>query len=88
MDILFGIFLFFVIIILAARIFIRYGLPYILGRFIRKQEQNFYQSNNQSQQQKKEEGEVKIRQKSSTNKKRHKDDKTFGEYVDFEDVEQ
>lgn len=90
MDIFFGIILFFIIAAYLFRLFIRYGLPYILGRFIRKQQENFaggFQQNDFSQKKSTNDGEVKVKRKKSTTKQKDQSDKTFGEYVEFEDVD-
>ena len=80
MEVFLGIILFFVILYYAFKLFLRYVLPWILARFIRNQNERFSQH---YQSTKPEEGEVRIR-KNKANRK--KDDNGFGEYVDFEDV--
>jgi len=82
MEILLGIILFLVIIYYAFKIFLRYGLPWILARFMRNQQEKFnqqYQHNTQK------EGEVRLKNNKS---KKEKDDSDFGEYVDYEDVDE
>ena len=69
------------------RLFLRYGMPWLLGRFMKKQQEKFNQAYNQQQGfgQGNTEGEVEINVPS---KKEQKKDNGFGEYVDFEeDVE-
>ena len=66
------------------KIFLRYGLPWLIARFVRKQQakQGQYQrSSNMNS----EEGEVRLK-KDPTQKTN--DDTDFGEYVDFEDVKE
>lgn len=80
-------FLFIVVIIYYAfKLFIRYALPWILTRFMKKQQEKFnnmsgfqngdYNSTN--------EGDVKVK---TSNKSKPKDDSEFGEYVDFEELD-
>ena len=66
------------------RLFLRYGMPWILGRFMKKQQEKFNQAYNQQQGfgQGKKEGEVEI---NVPPKKEMKKDNGFGEYVDFEE---
>jgi len=61
-------------------------LPWLMGRYVKKQQEKFYQGFDQSGRnaQPKKEGEVKIKQ---PRKKSKKDDGDFGEYVDFEDLD-
>ena len=77
MDILFGIILFFVLLYYALKLFLRYGLPWLIGRFMRNQ-QNKYQQQ-QGDNQNKKEGEVRVKMDKG---KKGKDDSGFGEYVD------
>lgn len=83
MDILLWILLVFVITYYALKLFLRYGLPWLIARFVKKQQEKF---NQQPYQQQQKEGEVHIR-KEPENDKHAKDDKSFGEYVEFEDVD-
>jgi len=66
------------------RLFLRYGMPWLLSRFMKKQQDKFNQAYNQQQgfQQKKKEGEVEI---NVPPKKEPKKDNEFGEYIDFEE---
>ena len=83
MDILLGIILFFVLIYYALKLFLRFGLPWLIGRFMRNQ-QNKYQQQQGFGKQKKE-GEVRVKM---TKTEKEKDDSGFGEYVDYEDVKE
>jgi hypothetical protein len=78
----------FILLYYAFRLFLRYGLPWLLARHIRKQQQKFYNANGQAESnaRKKKEGEVKIKNSGSNMKK--KKDEDFGEYVDFEEVDE
>ncbi len=80
-------FLFIVIIIYYIfRIFIRYALPWFLARFMKKQQEKFnnmggFQRNDYSNPN---EGDVKVKSNQSP---KSNDDGEFGEYVDFEEVD-
>ena len=79
--------LIFFLFVYGFRLFLRYGMPWLLGRFMKKQQEKFNQAYNQQQGfgQGKTDGEVEINVPS---KKEQKKDNGFGEYVDFEeDVE-
>jgi hypothetical protein len=83
MDILLGIILFFVLLYYALKLFLRYGLPWLIGRFMHNQ-QNKYQQQQGFNTDKKE-GEVRVKMDK---RKKSKDDSGFGEYVDYEDVKE
>lgn len=82
MDVLLWIFLFFVILYYGFRLFLRYVLPWLLARFVKNQQEKFNQRRTNSEEKK--EGEVRIRNNASS---KNKDDKSFGEYVEFEDLD-
>lgn len=82
MDVLLGIILFFILFYYIFKLFLRYALPWLLARFMHKQQNKFYQQ--QGFQSENQEGEVKIKRDKS---KKAKDDSSFGEYVDYEDVD-
>ena len=69
---------------LGFRLFLRYGMPWLLARFMKKQQEKFNQAYNKQQgfYQEKKEGEVEI---NIPPKKEQKKDDEFGEYVDFEE---
>ncbi len=78
----------FILFYYAFRLFLRYGLPWLLARHLRKRQQGFYdafgrQENGNTA---KKEGEVKIKDARKEKKKENNED--FGEYVDFEDVDE
>ena len=86
MDILLGIILFFILFWYLMKFFIRYGLPWLIARFMKRQQSRFgkyYQQ--QGYEQQRPDGEVKINKDKS---KKSKDDDGFGEYVDFEDLKE
>jgi len=83
MDLFLGILLFFVILYYGLKLFLRYGLPWLITRFMKNQQSKFNQFGQQQQPQQKKEGEVEIK---GSKKKKQKDDDDFGEYVDFEDI--
>lgn len=64
----------------------RYVIPWVITRFIKKQQQKFNDMNgvNNSNYDPTNEGEVHIKTKKT---KSAKNDDDFGEYVDFEDVD-
>ncbi len=76
-----------VIIYYGFRLVIKYVVPWLIGRFMKKQQDKFNQmsgfGNNNHNQAK--EGEVHIKKKRS--QKTDNADNEFGEYVDFEDVD-
>ena len=65
----------------AFKLFLRYGLPWLLARYFRKMQRNMGQSpqNNSHQQ----EGEVKVKYKENAHTRVDPD---IGEYVDFEEI--
>ena len=81
-------FIFIVFIIFyGIKLFVRFALPWLLARFMKKQQDKFnnmsgFPNNNQNRTK---DGEVHIKTKPSNNAK---DDSDFGEYVDFEDVKE
>ncbi|MDA3943989.1 MAG: hypothetical protein PF694_10675 [Bacteroidetes bacterium] len=78
----FFLFIFWVLFIFYAfRLFLRYVLPWIIGRYIRKMQDKMGQSQNKNNQQK--EGEVKLNYKESEHSRVDPD---IGEYVDFEEI--
>ena len=80
-------FLRFVVVLLVIwygiRLIVRYVVPWLIMRFINKQQKNFDNYRQSEKQQK--EGEVNI--KNGKSETRKKDDGQFGEYVDFEEIE-
>ena len=84
MDVLLGILVFFMLLWYGLKIFLRYGLPWLLARFVRKQQEKYgpYQQPPGSDRQ---EGEVRVKKPSN---QATKDDSGFGEYVDFEDIKE
>lgn len=80
-------FLFVVVIIYYGfRLFFRYVVPWIIARFMKKQQDRFNQMNGfpDSKHSRKKDGEVNIKSKTT---KKSENDTNFGEYVDFEDVD-
>ena len=67
------------------RLLFRYLIPFLLGRFLKKQQQRFYdQQGGQSSYSNEEEGTVKVKSKTSSSSK--KDD--LGEYVEYEEIDE
>ncbi|MBZ0242180.1 MAG: DUF4834 family protein [Bacteroidales bacterium] len=78
----FLLFIFWVIFIFYAfRLFLRYGLPWLLARYFRKMQRNMGQR--PQNEPRKQEGEVKVKYKDST---QTRVDPDIGEYVDFEEI--
>lgn len=75
-----------VVIYYGFRLFFRYAVPWIITRFMKKQQDKFNQMNgsHNSKFSQKKEGEVNIKSKHT---KKTEEDASFGEYVDFEDVD-
>ncbi len=86
MEFILSAILIFILLGYAFRLFLRYGLPWLMGRYVKKQQEKFYQGFDQAggNAHQKKEGEVKINQ---ARKKTKKDEGDFGEYVEFEDLE-
>ncbi len=82
MKTLIWIFLFLILFYYAMKLFLRYILPWLLGRYVRKQQERYGAARNPGM---KKEGDVRIK-KDPTEKKN--DDQDFGEYVDFEEIEE
>ncbi|PLX13206.1 MAG: hypothetical protein C0598_04270 [Marinilabiliales bacterium] len=89
MEIIFWIIIVFFLLGYAFRIFLRYGLPWLLGRFIRNQQNKHsgFSSSGFNSQYQKPEGEIKIKTNKKPNQHKDSQDDSFGEYVDFEDVD-
>ncbi|MCF6341889.1 MAG: hypothetical protein L3J31_03690 [Bacteroidales bacterium] len=86
MKFLFWIILIFLVLSYGMKLFMRYGLPWLLGRFMKKQQEKFNRGYDQRQdtQQQRREGDVEINVPSA---KAQKKDTGFGEYIEFEDVD-
>ena len=84
MEIFLGIIVFFMLLWYGFKIFLRYGLPWLIARFVRKQQAKHGQYN-QTSGAVDQEGDVRIKKDPS---QKTKDDSDFGEYVDFEDVKE
>lgn len=80
-------FLFVVILIYYGfRLVIRYVVPWMIARFMKKQQEKFNQMNGfaDTNYNQKKDGEVNIKTRQAH---KTKEDDNFGEYVDFEDVD-
>ena len=86
MDILFCIIIFFILLYYAVKLFLRYMLPWLLQRYVKKQQGKYGQFTGQKEDfsTREKEGEVRIKKKPP---EKSKNDTGFGEYVDFEDVD-
>jgi|TARA_Y100000385_G_scaffold286381_1_gene348280 hypothetical protein len=79
--------LIFIVIIIyyGFRLFFRYAVPWLLARFMRKQQEKYANMSGFGKQQQNSKSEdVNFKEASDI---RNNNDKDFGEYVDFEDVE-
>jgi hypothetical protein len=83
-EVLFWIIFIFIIAGYVFKLFLRYGLPWMLNRFVNKQQKKYTNSFNNAPPNQNKEGEVKV--KKTTKKKSDGDKEDFGEYVDFEDL--
>jgi hypothetical protein len=68
----------------AVRLFLRYVVPFLLGRFIRKQQEKFYGQQSANHYQQDEEGKVRVKTKARGKKKN--DD--LGDYIDYEEIDE
>ncbi len=75
-----------VLLYYGVKLFIRYGLPWLIVHYFEKQQDKFHQGMNNEQKKQKTEGEIKV--KSSQKKSGKADDKKFGEYIDFEEIDE
>lgn len=85
MDILLGLIVFFMLLWYGFKIFLRYGLPWLIARFMKNQQAKFNQQSNYQNTSQKREGDVHIKTDKS---QKSKDDSGFGEYVDYEDIQE
>ncbi len=66
----------------------RYIIPWVITRFIKKQQDKFNNMNGFNNTNNNSNGEVHIKTKNNqNNNQKSKNDNNFGEYVDFEDIE-
>lgn len=85
MEVLLWIIFIFLAIGYGFKLFFRYGMPWLLSYFMKQQQEKFSRAAGQTQRpEKKTEGEVKL--KSKKKNRQTKDDREFGEYVDFEEM--
>ncbi len=85
-------FLFWLVVILlllsySLRLFLRYGLPWLLGRMMKNQQEKFNRGfyDQQDAGRRKNDGEVNI---NIPSEKAEKKDTELGEYIDFEEVDE
>jgi hypothetical protein len=87
MEILFWIIFIFLAIGYTFKIFLRYGLPWLLSRFVQNQQQKYSnsQASNNYNNPPSPDGQVNVK----VNKKKKNDAEVddFGEYVEYEDVD-
>ena len=79
--------LIFIVIIIyyGFRLFFRYAMPWLLARFMRKQQEKYSNMAGFGKQQpNSKSGDVNFKEASGN---KNNNDKDFGEYVDFEEVE-
>lgn len=87
MKILFWIIFIFILLGYAFRLFLRYGLPWLLGKMIRNQQNKYADFQGGETKNQKQEGEIKIKTNKQNKHQHNSNDDEFGEYVDFEDVD-
>lgn len=68
--------------------FVKYAVPWLLARFVRKQQEKFFGADGQSSSYKSPASKAKTATKSKSNNHQIKDDKSFGEYVDYEEIDE
>lgn len=85
MDFFLGIILFLALSWYGFKLFLRYGLPWLIARFMKNQQAKYNQFGQQQTTSRKTEGDVEIKTNQT---KKSKDDDGFGEYVEFEDVDE
>lgn len=73
--------IFIAVFFFAARLFVRYIVPFLLGRFIKKQQEKFYNQTNPSAD---EEGKVRVKSQPEHEAKSDH----LGEYVDYEEIDE
>jgi len=84
-------FLIFILTVLliyyGGKLFFRYFLPWIIMRYFEKQSNNFMDAMHHGYENKrKKEGEISVKKGSSKSPK--SDNKDFGEYIDFEEIDE
>ncbi len=87
LEFIFWVFFIFIVTGYVFKLFVRYGLPWLLTRFMKNQQKKYsdpFNSSSYSGQQTTD-GEVSIDRGSKKKAEKEKDD--FGDYVDFEDIE-
>lgn len=84
MELLLGIFFFFVLLYYGLKLFLKYGLPWLITRFMKNQQSKYSAYGQSRADQQKREGEIKIK---TSRQGKPKDDTGFGEYVDFEELD-
>ncbi len=73
-----------VLIYYGFKIAVRYIMPWVLTRFVKKQQEKFNNMNNYSNYNTNTNNDIHVKTKSNHT---HTNDTDFGEYVDFEDVD-
>ncbi len=87
METLLWIIFIFILLGYAFKFFLKYGLPWLLGRFIRNQQEKFGGFGGQNGYNTAGTAEGDIRVKTNTKNKKPKNDDGFGEYVEYEDLD-
>ncbi len=75
-----------VLIYYAVVLSVRYLLPWLLGRFVKKQQEKFFGANQPFGNH--EDTDTPSNPGSKSKKSHHRDDQSFGEYVDFEEIKE
>jgi hypothetical protein len=87
METLLWIIFIFIFLGYAFKFFLKYGLPWLLGRFIRNQQEKYNGFGAQNTYNGPGTAEGDIRVKTDTKTKKPKKDEGFGEYVEYEDLD-
>ncbi len=87
LEFLFWIVFIFIVIGYVFRLFLRYGLPWLLTRFMKNQQQKYSDSVNPNNFTDQTSSKSNINSPTGDKKKSNNDKGDFGEYVDFEDIE-
>jgi len=87
LEFLFWVVFTFIVIGYVFRLFLRYGLPWLLNRFMQKQQQKYSESNNSDNFSNSPDADTNIKTKVSQKKKSDNEKGDFGEYIEYEDVD-
>lgn len=87
LEFLFWIFFIFIVFGYVFRLFLRYGLPWLLKRFMQNQQKKYSESTNSNNFPNSTAGDTNVKAKTNKKKKSESDNGDFGEYIDYEDID-